>query len=183
MDFPPPPPPSYVSTIISAEQHPYSSPTSAGHHQAFPTAGAPQLDSDGNVMSEHIDTAKYKTKMCTNFQMGIVCTFGNRCAFAHGPQELRQGAPSGPPSYHEFAGGPSTPRSAADYSSNHYAPPSDLPPPPTTMLSPTKCHPRSSLPGSPTAAEGGAYPVVRFRNNPYSVDGFEEMAQESPRAS
>lgn len=180
MDFPPPPPPSYTSTVMSAEQHPYTSPTSPGRHTAFPgpTGAPPQLDSDGNVVSEHIDTAKYKTKMCTNFSMGVACSFGNRCAFAHGQRELRPNAPPGPPSYQEFSASPSTPRSAGPqvgYSYGDAAPP---PPPATaTMLSPTKVHPRS-VPGSPVAADVGGYPVVRFRNNPYSVEGFDEMEQQ-----
>lgn len=178
MDFPPPPPPSYTSTIMSAEQHPYTSPTSPGRHAAFPTAAAPppQVDSEGNVVSEHIDTAKYKTKMCTNFAMGVVCSFGNRCAFAHGQRELRPNAPPAPPSYQEFAS-PSTPRSAGPQVGFAYG---DVPPPPPpTMLSPTKLHPRS-VPGSPVAADVGGYPTVavRFRNNPYSVEGFEEMEQQ-----
>lgn len=37
-----------------------------------------------------IDHAKRKTKMCMNFENGT-CTWGDNCAFAHGPQELQAG--------------------------------------------------------------------------------------------
>ena len=34
-----------------------------------------------------IDAAKYKTKMCRNFVMGIPCPFNEKCAFSHGDDD------------------------------------------------------------------------------------------------
>jgi hypothetical protein len=45
-----------------------------------------------------IDNAKRKTKMCMNFESGT-CSWGDRCAFAHGAHELL-------PQGHPGAGGP-----------------------------------------------------------------------------
>ena len=114
---PPPPPPSYQEH--SGAYHPPHSPTS--RHR------------NGEDYGESIDPAKLKTRLCNNYQIGT-CTFGNRCAFAHGMHELRGGhdvrrgspiptaggaassSPGGiipgippPPSYHEFKSGPSSP--------------------------------------------------------------------------
>ena len=36
---------------------------------------------------------KYKTEICRNFQLGH-CTYGSKCAFAHGERELREGSSS-----------------------------------------------------------------------------------------
>lgn len=36
-----------------------------------------------------IDRAKQKTKLCLYFEKSGNCAFGDRCAFAHGPEELQ----------------------------------------------------------------------------------------------
>jgi len=36
-----------------------------------------------------MDNPKYKTKLCRNFSQIGFCTYGNRCLFAHGLEELR----------------------------------------------------------------------------------------------
>lgn len=34
-------------------------------------------------------TSKIKSSLCKNFMVGGSCPYGERCQFAHGPQELR----------------------------------------------------------------------------------------------
>lgn len=48
-----------------------------------------------------IDYTKYKTKYCRNYVMGFRCPFEDRCAFAHGPYQVRAAPPPPPPSYSE----------------------------------------------------------------------------------
>jgi len=55
-----------------------------------------------------IDYSKFKTKMCRHYLMGLPCPFEDRCAFAHGNDQIRNQAlpppPPPPPSYHHFIG-------------------------------------------------------------------------------
>eukprot|EP01060_Flectonema_neradi_P014617 TRINITY_DN21247_c0_g1_i2.p1 TRINITY_DN21247_c0_g1~~TRINITY_DN21247_c0_g1_i2.p1 ORF type:complete len:325 (+),score=69.87 TRINITY_DN21247_c0_g1_i2:47-976(+) len=37
-----------------------------------------------------VDLAKFRTKVCRNWSMGIHCQFAERCAFAHGDQQIRR---------------------------------------------------------------------------------------------
>ena len=37
-----------------------------------------------------VDLAKFRTKVCRNWSMGIHCQFAERCAFAHGDQQVRR---------------------------------------------------------------------------------------------
>lgn len=34
-----------------------------------------------------VDYTKYRTRRCRNYEMGLVCPFGERCAFSHGESE------------------------------------------------------------------------------------------------
>ncbi|KAJ9473681.1 hypothetical protein DIPPA_17161 [Diplonema papillatum] len=36
-----------------------------------------------------VDLAKFRTKVCRNWSMGAPCQFGERCAFAHGKEQVR----------------------------------------------------------------------------------------------
>lgn len=36
-----------------------------------------------------VDPVRYKTRLCTAFQQGRQCEYGDRCLFAHGPDDLR----------------------------------------------------------------------------------------------
>lgn len=50
-------------------------------------------NNDNLVMSEKSQTSfvtKFKTELCKNWQAGIECKFGSKCAFAHGYHELSQ---------------------------------------------------------------------------------------------
>lgn len=37
----------------------------------------------------HTNPAKYKTMLCKHYSSQKGCSFGDKCQFAHGPQELR----------------------------------------------------------------------------------------------
>lgn len=191
---PPPPPPTYAA---ATQEMYYSAPMMPHHHSMghphSPTRRGPPERDDG--LSESIDPAKYKTRMCQAFMLGSTCAFGPRCAFAHGPQELRHSAPSlqphmvqapppppPPPSYQQalqqdYAGsaGPSSPlhsRPQTPRGTVQAFPGADA------VLSPGRnpvVHPRNSLPSSPVTAGDQAYPTFptnRFRNEPYSPTGF-----------
>lgn len=193
---PPPPPPSYAAATQDMSYGGYAS-QHQGEPLHSPTRRGPPGGDDG--FSESIDPAKYKTRLCQAYMMGTHCTFGGRCAFAHGNGELRQSIASPlsqappPPSYHESFPGhhypsgqssplhsrPQTPRGMA---ANGGAPAAD------PLYSPTRgIHPRNSLPGSPiTAGDQMVYPsgaTQRFRNEPYSPTGFVfENTQQGPNA-
>lgn len=50
---------------------------------------ASQLDKSKRIPREADFHMKYKTEICRNWESGY-CEFGDRCAFAHGYDELRQ---------------------------------------------------------------------------------------------
>ena len=60
-----------------------------------PTGGAATPGGLKGEDGEGVDPSKYKTKMCANF-LNNACTWGSECAFAHGPNELRQPPPGCP---------------------------------------------------------------------------------------
>lgn len=203
MNAPPPPPPSYASATqdIGGYAGGYAPHQSSGAPIHSPTRRGPPMHDGGDGFSESIDPAKYKTRLCQAFIMGTNCTFGNRCAFAHGNQELRHSSSPVPsqlppvaPS-HQHQAPPPPPPSYNDFHQQHHyspGPSSPLHSRPQTprggpvsggggtadgLLSPTRgVHPRNSLPGSPvTAGDQLAYPTAatqRFRNEPYSPTGF-----------
>mmetsp|Transcript_10664 Transcript_10664/g.12225 ORF Transcript_10664/g.12225 Transcript_10664/m.12225 type:complete len:210 (+) Transcript_10664:146-775(+) len=194
---PPPPPPSYaaatheMNAFYAPPMHPqHNSGPLVGHPHSPTRRGPPERD-DG--LSESIDPAKYKTRMCQAFMLGSACAFGSRCAFAHGPQELRQSIPQAPPppppppSYHQALHQSAVPQdysgSAGPSSPLHSRPQTPRGtvqtfPQTETVLSPGRnpvVHPRNSLPSSPVTAGDQAYPTFpanRFRNEPYSPTGF-----------
>lgn len=207
MNAPPPPPPSYAAAtheIAYVANTGGYAPHAHVHHQGpihSPTRRGPPAG-DGDAFSESIDQAKYKTRLCQAYIMGTHCTFGSRCAFAHGNGELRQHTTSSPaqqqqqappppppqqqqqapppPSYNEFhhqhfSPGPSSPLHSRPQTPRGSATPGGGAA--DGILSPTRgVHPRNSLPGSPvTAGDQMAYPTAatqRFRNEPYSPTGF-----------
>lgn len=119
-----------------------------------------------------IDQTKYKTKLCNNYPNGT-CQFGNRCAFAHGPHELRIQSPTSadvplppqaqaqpPPSYMQFVqSNPSSPHHSQPPSPREGARSCDAP---VIITSPT--HGRGLM--SPTSP--GSSTPSRFRHDPYS---------------
>jgi hypothetical protein len=163
---PPPPPPTY-------EEHTHVMQTYAAPPGAR-SGGAPRSTDE---YGESIDPAKLKTRLCSNFQAGT-CTFGPRCAFAHGQYELRSfdarrgspvptgspisaGPPGGlppPPSYNEFKSGPTSPRHSPGGS-----PVTQGPPKFPSALCPTS-------PSRSTASPLGDAPATpsRYRHEPYS---------------
>ena len=63
--------------------------------------GEPLLTSGAHRSHRNtIDYSKFKTKMCRHYAMGQQCPFEDRCAFAHGEQQVAPPPP--PPSYDLF---------------------------------------------------------------------------------
>eukprot|EP01062_Namystynia_karyoxenos_P016661 TRINITY_DN160_c0_g2_i1.p1 TRINITY_DN160_c0_g2~~TRINITY_DN160_c0_g2_i1.p1 ORF type:complete len:395 (+),score=54.26 TRINITY_DN160_c0_g2_i1:103-1287(+) len=69
---------------------------SAGHNITYPN-GNPRSWTDENGFSVHInkegreihlDTRKYKTRMCRNWTAHGECPYGERCVFAHGDDDM-----------------------------------------------------------------------------------------------
>jgi hypothetical protein len=205
MNAPPPPPPSYASATqeigggYSGSNGYAPQPQNGGPIHSPTRRGPPVTEGDG--FSESIDPAKYKTRLCQAYIMGTHCTFGARCAFAHGNSELRHHSTSSPtpaqlppaPQQQQQQQAPPPPPSYNDFHHQHFSagPSSPLHSRPQTprgaptsgggtadgLLSPTRgVHPRNSLPGSPvTAGDQMVYPTAatqRFRNEPYSPTGF-----------
>lgn len=209
---PPPPPPPYQQTGAQPSNGglpPYQTPGHGSqpdalappfypaahhhhhhhHHLGSPTRRNHNVTNEENY-SESIDPAKYKTRLCTAYIMGMHCTFGSRCAFAHGNGELRHAhSPSlpPPPSYQEAVHPPQTQPSAGPSSPLHSRPQTPRSANPTVtagdaLMSPSKVmHPRNpnSLPASPVTQQEGGFPVTghRFRNEPYSPTGFVYQQQ------
>ena len=57
--------------------------------------GPPQQMYNYNQGPPQHNNDKYKTSMCRNFLQSGECTYGEKCRFAHGDQELRSGGGGG----------------------------------------------------------------------------------------
>lgn len=69
-----------------------------GSDSSFEMPPSPSYEETvGSLHNAKIDQAKYRTRMCRNYLMGVPCPFESRCVFAHGDVQLR--AQDLPPTY------------------------------------------------------------------------------------
>ncbi|KAJ9463369.1 zinc finger protein ZFP1 [Diplonema papillatum] len=79
---------------------------SSGFHQTLPSSGTnseapssvtppmhltpPTSPTDRTRGTPAVEPTKFRTKFCKNWSTGLHCPFGDRCAFAHGNEQIRR---------------------------------------------------------------------------------------------
>jgi hypothetical protein len=152
-------------------------------NQLTPTgvASVPQPVSNRRNNSSSIDYAKYKTKLCRNFLMGLPCPFESRCVFAHGEDQLSAHDPNMPQSSTSQFGGsmefPHTHSGVAEGYMHNVSGSDDEGAAAATSCPPTYesflathammegASPMGSEPASPVSP-------MRYRHDPYHPDGY-----------